>query len=171
MDKSTWINILLKQLEYSEEMSQDEDLRKEIVENPEAYREKLGIDSSLEIELIEEQENTYHIPIPYLEGNLQEEIEVPALAQPIVDFLVKAATDTSFRSELKESPCTILKENFPEITWWDTLDIKVVEDTSSKCHLIVTYSDENSELKEEELEMIAGGGSGSNLVTTACKRV
>ncbi len=166
MDKSTWINILLKQLECNQEMSQDEALRKEIVENPQAYREKLGIDSNLEIELVEEQNNTYHIPIPYLEGNLEEEIEVPAQAQSIVDFLLRAATDSSFRSKLKESPSAILKENFPEVTWWDTLDIKVVEDTSSKCHLIVTYSDENFELKEEELEMIAGGNSGASTILT-----
>ncbi len=167
MDKSTWVNILLKQLEYSQEMSQDEDLREEIIKNPQVYREKLGIDSSVEIELIEEQENTYHIPIPYLEGNLEEEIEVPASAQQIVDFLLKAATDTSFRSKLKESPSAILKENFSEVTWWDTLEIKIVEDTSSKCHLVIPSLSEDMELNEEHLETIAGGVSSSSQIN--CK--
>ncbi len=165
MDKSTWINILLKQLEYSQEMSQDEDLREEIIKNPELCREKLGIDSSLEIELIEEQGNTYHIPIPYLEGNLEEDIEVSDSARSIVDFLLRASRDLSFRSKLKENPSAILKENFPKITWWDTLEIKIVEDTSSKCHLVVPSAN-NAELKEEDLEMIAGGASSAGHIVS-----
>ncbi len=161
MDKLTWINVLLKQLEYNQEMGQDSDLREKIIENPQWYQEKLGIDSSLEVEVVQEQKNTYHIPIPYLKGNFQEEMEVPESVRSIIDFLTKAGTDTSFRNELKANPSQVLQKNFPEVTWWDTVDIIILEDTKSKCHLPIPALGEEAELSENELSMIAGGKSSA----------
>ncbi len=159
MDKLTWINVLLKQLEYNREMGQDSDLREKIIENPQWYQEKLGIDSSLEVEIVQEQKNTYHIPVPYLKGNLEEEVEVPASVRSIIDFLTKAGTDTSFRDELKANPSQVLQKSFPEVTWWNTVDIIILEDTNSKCHLPIPALGEEAELSENELSMIAGGAS------------
>ncbi len=157
MNKSSWINTLVKQLEYKQSMMQDSDLRENMIKNPQLYQEKLGIDPSLEVVLVEETESTYHIPVPYIEGNLEEEVQIPSSLQPIVDFLLKAAIDTSFREKLKENPSGVMQENFPVVTWWDTLEVKIVEDTDSKCHLIIPALEESVPLSDEELEMIAGG--------------
>jgi hypothetical protein len=82
-------------------------------------------------------------------------------------IIAKAWGDEQFRNELRANPKAILqKEGFEGL---DNITVEVVENTSTKLHLLIPVKPEGIELQPEDLRLVAAQqadpfNAGNNLL-------
>ncbi len=82
-------------------------------------------------------------------------------AKMMEDVILRAWTDESFKAQLLQDPAKALEAAFGT-KFPPSISIKVIEETADTRYLVIPFRPKaDDELSNEELEAVAGGGSGT----------
>lgn len=169
--------------------TQDSKFRSRLIAEPLAVIAEKGWDvpTQTQITVVEETPNHYYLVLPALElldeqpkaNQTPQTPENPSsisstghMLEIEVQLLAQAAQDSEFCSRLITDPKTVMAEkglNFPT-----DIQVTVLQETSNHYYLVLPALDfleleDNRELSDEELELVAGGGLDSaNKKWTGC---
>ena len=152
------------------ELCTDTNLRKRFKQDPKALLKERQIDwkDERQIRVIENTPSKQHFVIRQASDleKLSEKGENIELPEDQLNFLKKITQSSELREQFKQNPKSILKSfnfNIP-----DTTKIEVLEDTQDMTYWILP---DHSEISEEQLANIAGGGPVGSFLKSVYDKV
>jgi len=125
----------------------DEAFKQKLLADPAATLKKEGVElpDGRSVKAVENTDEVFHLVIPLKEEGVE-----------MGQLIAKCWADEGFKQKLLADPAATLAAEGIELP--DGLSVKAVENTDKVFHLVIPPQPSDSELSDEDLDVVAGGG-------------